>query len=93
MGRLRLHTHNGLVACENSNGWRVYAQGTGQFLASLPEQVGVVSRFVRKVEQMMFWPMVQEIDTALRERLEAVAHEVVNGEINAQQANRFRLEA
>ena len=71
------YTRNGLVACHISGGWRVYAQGTGQFLANLPEEIGVVSRFVREAEQMMFWPMVEEIDAVLRERLQAVAHEAV----------------
>jgi hypothetical protein len=47
------YTRNGLVVCRGGEGWCVHVQGTGQLLASLPESVGAVSRFVRQAERMM----------------------------------------
>jgi hypothetical protein len=85
------YTRNGLVACHGGDGWRIYAQGTGQFLAALPEQISVVCRFVWKAEQMMFWPLAGAIDAAQQSSLRTIAREAVEEEIALQNAATSRL--
>jgi hypothetical protein len=87
------YTRNGLVACLGGDDWQVHAQGTGHLLATLPEEVGVVARFVRKAERLAFWPLVEEIGPELRDELRALAREAVEEEAALRHAAWRRLRA
>ena len=53
----QLHLAHGYrLICHHGDGWRIYVQGTGQLLATLPEQVSIAHRFVRRAEQIAFGP-------------------------------------
>ena len=86
------YSRDGLVACHTSDSWRILARATGELLAELPEEVGVVARFGTKAEQILWrtpWPPTGPL---LGIRLRQIASECAEDELRMCQAVQTRLE-
>jgi hypothetical protein len=86
-----LYARDGLVASRAGTGWRVFVQATGERLVDLPDEPGVVVRFVEAAEAVASWVTGAQADPARRERLERHAREAVETELWGCHARQARL--
>jgi hypothetical protein len=86
------YSRDGLITHYTGSSWRILARTTGELLAELPEEVGVVARFATKAEQILWrtsWPLGGPL---LGVRLRQIASECVEDELRMCQARQARLE-